>query len=343
MTAESKPEPPPQRTRDMLVYTVVVTHNATRWIDKCLNSLERSSVRTNILIIDNKSSDDTRHQIRMRFSTVELIETDSNRGFGCANNIGLCKALSQNADFVFLLNQDAAVECDTIENLINAQQESGYDVISPLHFNGRGTALDTGFANCLKESLTCESISDILQGKTKRIYPTKYVNAAAWLLTNNCIRKVGGFDPSFFMYGEDDNYLMRVRYHDLQVGICFKARIYHDRADRNDSRWEGLYKTKNLAMLYLKDINKSEFALLKSFLCIQVKILLKDILALNLGHLVIQFRTNYYLGLNIRKIRKARKLAKANCAFLHNSTQANKQSNLIHSSSYTSSSKLKKE
>jgi GT2 family glycosyltransferase len=264
------------------------------------------------------SCDGTCQQIRSKFSCVELIETNENRGFGSANNIGLRKALSQSADYVFLLNQDAAVECNTIENLINAQRDSGYDLVSPLHFNGCGTALDAEFANCLKESLTCESIFDILQSKTRSIYPTTYVNAAAWLLTKNCINKVGGFDPSFFMYGEDDNYLMRVRYHKMQIGICFNAKIYHDRDYRNDPRWEGLYKARNLAMLYFKDINKNGFVLLRSFIYVRAKMFLKDMITLNLGHLIIQLKTINYLGSRIESIIKSRELAKDNCAFLHN-------------------------
>ena len=64
--------------------------------------------------------------------------------------------------------------------------------------------------------------------RLKDVYETKYVNAAAWLIPRNVLTKVGGFDPLFFHYGEDDNYLNRVIYHGFKVGICPHSRIVHD-------------------------------------------------------------------------------------------------------------------
>jgi hypothetical protein len=37
----------------------------------------------------------------------------------------------------------------------------------------------------------------------KDVYDVGFVNAAAWLVTRECLEKVGGFSPSFFHYGED--------------------------------------------------------------------------------------------------------------------------------------------
>src|SRR5690606_10797046 len=48
----------------------------------------------------------------------------------------------------------------------------------------------------------------------------------------NTLRVVGGFNPTFFHYGEDDNYCQRVKYFDLKIGVVPSAIIYHDREDR---------------------------------------------------------------------------------------------------------------
>src|SRR5690606_5865627 len=59
-----------------------------------------------------------------------------------------------------------------------------------------------------------------------------FVCAAAWLIPRNTLKVVGGFSPTFFHYGEDDNYCQRVLYFNLKIGICPDARIFHDREDR---------------------------------------------------------------------------------------------------------------
>lgn len=61
------------------------------------------------------------------------------------------------------------------------------------------------------------------------------VNAAAWLVSAACIKKVGGFDRLLFThYGEDDNYCQRLEYHGFELIVNSQAIIYHDRENRGD-------------------------------------------------------------------------------------------------------------
>ena len=75
------------------VLTVVATFNAGPFIADCLSSLRASSVKTDVLIVDNGSTDGTIDTIQSKFPEFELIISESNLGFGKANNIGLRKAL----------------------------------------------------------------------------------------------------------------------------------------------------------------------------------------------------------------------------------------------------------
>ena len=61
---------------------------------------------------------------------------------------------------------------------------------------------------------------------------TNFVNAAIWLVSASCIKKVGGFNPSFFHYGEDNEYCNRVRSRGLQIAILPSAIGIHDRENR---------------------------------------------------------------------------------------------------------------
>lgn len=299
----------------MLIYSIVVTCNGLKWIDKCFGSLVNSNVSTKILVIDNKSTDGTPDKIRSMFPSVEIIETGQNLGFGKANNIGLTRALNESADYVFLLNQDAWVEADTIGKLISAQS-SEYAILSPVHLNGQGDALDSNFAYYLSNSLTPAIISDIYLNRVKDLYEIQYVNAAAWLLNMKCVEIVGGFDPSFFMYGEDDNYILRVKYYGFKIGICPTAKIYHDREFRDNKKWDGLYAKKKEIINYFTDLNKSLIEKGIGFFILQSKATLKDILHLRLKNIINDISTIFHLIVSFREIVRSRKRAKQRCAFI---------------------------
>lgn len=61
------------------------------------------------------------------------------------------------------------------------------------------------------------------------IINANFVCGAAWILTKECVKTVGGFDPTFYHYGEDDNYVNRTLFYGYKVGILPYALIYHDR------------------------------------------------------------------------------------------------------------------
>lgn len=221
----------------MTVYVVIVTYNPLKWINKCLSSLKNNNIKLNTIVIDNGSTDHSQDFIKLNFPEVEFIQSNSNLGFGIANNIGIKKAHENGADFVFLLNQDAWIEKDTIEKLVNVSiKEPKYGVISSMHLNGKGDALDFNFSTYITPKKCPSLVSDIYFNKiTDQLYEIEFVNAAAWLITRKCIDSVGGFDPLFNMYGEDNNYLQRVLYHGFHIGIHANTKIYHDREQRSKS------------------------------------------------------------------------------------------------------------
>lgn len=62
-----------------------------------------------------------------------------------------------------------------------------------------------------------------------KLFRAPFVNAAAWLLPVSTINTIGGFDPIFFHYGEDNNYCQRILYHNLKIGVVLGTFIRHDR------------------------------------------------------------------------------------------------------------------
>ena len=216
----------------MGIFAIVVTYNGSKWYDKCFGSLRNSSVPVQVIVIDNASTDDTVSYIKKKYPEILLIESRNNLGFGKANNIGMKYALKHGADYVFLINQDAWVMPDTIEKLCyQMQQYPRYGILSPIHLNGTGNELDFNFSKNLNPQSCHGFISDyVVNGKAKdEIYPVKFVNAALWLISKECLEKIGGFCPLFPHYGEDNNYVDRLVYHKLKIGIYPLVYGVHDR------------------------------------------------------------------------------------------------------------------
>jgi GT2 family glycosyltransferase len=218
------------------IHTIIVTYNGSRWIKECLESLYASTLLTEIIIVDNGSYDDTLKIVTDSFSDVILLKQSENLGFGKANNIGISYAIKEQATAVFLLNQDAKVDKTTIESLSNtAFKYPEIGVLSPLQLNWEGTELEYYFQRFLTRSTSV--IEDkILLKKEKEIYKVPFVNAAAWFIPSEVLKSVGGFDPLFFHYGEDNNFCQRIIYHNFSIGILTNAEIYHDASIRNEPK-----------------------------------------------------------------------------------------------------------
>ncbi len=197
-----------------------------QWIDRCLGALHTANLLQTTVVVDNASTDQTVAHIRDNYPQVHLIEPGRNLGFGAGNNLGINYALSQGADAVFLLNQDAWPLADAVTQLINAAAEdSTIGIVSPVHLQADEQTLDQLFASYLAQSHTTLGISSTP-------VEVDFVNAAAWLLPRQTLERVGGFSPLFYHYGEDRDYAARLAYHGLRTVVVPTAHCVHDRGDR---------------------------------------------------------------------------------------------------------------
>lgn len=212
------------------IFTIIVTYNAMKWLDRCLNSLRASSIPTTVVVIDNGSTDNTIASIQTHFPEVVLFPQDKNLGFGQANNIGMRYALEHGASHVLLLNQDAWIEERMLETLL--QFDDNNSLLSPIHMTGEGDRIDANFEkNAIRRSKEYVRYNeDQIKGMNAK-YATYEINAACWLLPRLILEEIGGFNPLFFHYAEDTDYLQRLHYHHKGVYFVSGTHCYHDRAN----------------------------------------------------------------------------------------------------------------
>lgn len=209
------------------VLAVVVTHDGAEVVGRCLASL-RAEATCATVVIDNRSADATVSIVRASFPDAALVTLDENLGFGRGNNVGIERALADGFEYTLLLNQDAYLLPGSLERLLHVlDAHPDYGVATPLHCGPTDARLDEKtYVGYLRQHAYAY-FSDAALGRAQPHYPVHGVNAAAWLLRTEVFRVAGGFDPLFFMYGEDDDLLARFAFHGIAFALVPEARIVH--------------------------------------------------------------------------------------------------------------------
>ena len=205
---------------------VIVNYNVKYFLEQCLISVRAAAngLDTEIFVVDNHSTDDSVAYLRPIFPEVIFIENDNNPGFAKANNqaIRLCKG-----EYILLLNPATVIGENSLRTLCRFMDEHAKaGALGVKMLNGHGAFLPES-----KRSFPTPWVSFCkLFGLSKLFahsprfaaYSLPYLNpceqhevevlAGAFLfLRHAALKKVGLFDESFFMYGEDIDLSYRIR------------------------------------------------------------------------------------------------------------------------------------
>jgi len=215
---------------------VLPTYNGEGFVENALDSVSKQSLTPqSVFVIDNASTDHTVEKVRKQFPSAIIIELDENTGFGGASNLGLQRALDEGADYILLLNQDVVLSGDTIERLVNAMEGNPrYGILSALQVSYDGSAIDQTFRGYALESSFYDDLA-LAQG-VKEVYSTPFVPAAAVIFRRSALEMVGGFDPLFFLYGEDEDLCRRYLGAGWSIGFAPGAVVRHWHGLINGSR-----------------------------------------------------------------------------------------------------------
>lgn len=215
------------------VSVIIVTYNAMKWAEKCFSSLKSSTVPVTCIVIDNGSTDGTQYFIQTHFPEIDFIQSEKNLGFGKANNIGIEKAYKNGSDFFYLMNQDAWIYPDSLEKLLTAYERhpnrKEIGILSPMHLDGSEQFLDIFLDKYIAHNFEkTRLISDLYFQQLKPLYEMNFINAAHWLIPRSTIETIGGFNPYFFHYGEDVEYVNRVHFHQKKILLVPDSKVIHD-------------------------------------------------------------------------------------------------------------------
>ena len=184
---------------------ILVTYNGAKWLPEVLDALGVSEAY-DVWARDNGSQDNTL-DILQKHPAASFVSAGDNVGFGVANNEGMQFALDQGYDSVFLLNQDCRIDAQSMLELRKEGLRHHNHVSCPVQMNWDREGANLGFDTRYAPGWQTAS----------EPFNVNFVNAAAWFIPVKVLRTVGGFNPVFFMYGEDRDWARRL----LKVGGRF--------------------------------------------------------------------------------------------------------------------------
>jgi GT2 family glycosyltransferase len=211
-----------------MVYFIIVTFNSVDLITGCIESILIHEQNSGIIIVDNNSEDGTVELIK-GYRDVLLVENSENLGFGFANNLGIKLAIQKGADYVYLLNHDAYLIEPIVDKLISvliSNPEVG--IISPFHLGASERMLERQFEKFMHQQGVMNKVYyDLISNRNSGCYEVDFIPAASWFMRVNLILSVGYFHKLFFHYGEDNNYLQRVKFWNYKIMITNELHIVH--------------------------------------------------------------------------------------------------------------------
>lgn len=199
----------------MQLSIIILNYNVRYFLEQCVFSVQKAleGIDSEIIVIDNASSDDSCEMMKTKFPHIKLIENQDNLGFPKGNNIGVAQA---NGEYICILNPDTVVAEDTFSKILNTKNWQ-------LNTGIIGCKLIDGAGNFLPESKRGVPTPWVAFTKIFGLYKIsnyfgKYyaqhlsenesgkvdiLVGAFMMMKRELYLKVGGFDENCFMYSDD--------------------------------------------------------------------------------------------------------------------------------------------
>ena len=226
---------------------IIVSYRGAADSAACIRSLLASTVPVQVVVVDTTPNDPELGTAIAFAPNLNLIRASGNLGFGRGNNLGIEWAFENSScDYVFLLNNDTVVNPESIETLEDAMAaDTEVGIMTPriaylddpdrLWYGGgemdwrRVSAFTPGFNQCVHAELAM----------TER--DVTFASGCALFIRASVLRRLGGFDPRFFMYEEDVELCLRAGEKGIRIRYIPRSLIRHrvQGSSRDDSRVRG--------------------------------------------------------------------------------------------------------
>ena len=226
---------------------IIVSYNTRQKTLDCIRSVINStfSISYEIIVVDNASADGSVDAIRANFPDITVIECTKNLGFATANNLAEEYARGRK---LLLLNPDTVIVGQAVDELYS------FALSNPVSrmWGGRSIHRDGSLDWSCRDRMTLWNVFCFAIGlsflfnhprehrewKRDSVRRVDVLDASFLLIDRDLWRRLDGFDPSFFMYGEDEDICLRAEHFGARPTFTPAATIVHYGSSSEQSELE---------------------------------------------------------------------------------------------------------
>lgn len=219
---------------------VILNYNSSKYTMDCIDSILSSSYQNyEIIVVDNNSNAEERGVIIdyleiTNNNIIHFIENDINFGFALGNIFGISAA---KGEYIFILNNDTLVD-ECALDILHSFMEDNPDVslCIPSQYNKDGvyhpsfaylpSVANQWFGNGLCRMLKPSEYMD-RRKEYKTPFSVQMGSGASMFFRTSDYFKVGGLDPNFFLYCEEEDICIRMKREKMNIFFVPDAKIIH--------------------------------------------------------------------------------------------------------------------
>lgn len=213
-------------TAQPAVTCILLNWNGWRDTIECLDALKKSSYQNlTVIVVDNDSSNDSVARIRSAHPDILLLKSNKNLGFAGGNNIGIRHALAQQADYVWLLNNDTIPAPDALSTLIaKILTNRSIGAVASVCYYADAPSTVQVWAGA-RVNLWIGYGRNSTEPHPDEWFDSLY--GASMLVARRAIEDVGMLDEGFFHYWEETEFCFRLRKNNWLLAAAQESRVLH--------------------------------------------------------------------------------------------------------------------
>ncbi len=217
------------------VYFVVINRNQYELTRDCLISLQNQDYKNfQVIIVDNGSIDNSINRLENDFENFIFIKLSENIGYSPGNNVGIEYALSNGADYIFLLNNDTVVDRQMLSILMSVSESSNeIGIVGPtMYFSeppdtiwAGENIIDWKKANIIRKEMGTQCNYETVSQNPP--IGVDYIDTCAILIKNEVFHRIGLMDGRYFINFDDLDLNIRSQRAGYKIVYVPAARIWH--------------------------------------------------------------------------------------------------------------------
>ena len=243
------------------VSIVIPNWNGIEHIFECLASVFKLDYTNfEVILVDNRSSDGSPEAVAQQFPTVKVIRNSENLGFAEGCNVGIEQAIRNEADYIWLLNNDAFADPRSLGALVRAAEKDetiGMTGSKVFFYDDPKVLWGVGMRiNWIRGETYPIGWRETDQGQFNECRDVEGLSGCSLLVKRVVCSSVGLLDKDYFLYAEEIDWCVRARKNGFRCVVVPESIVIHKEGASSGEDFRplfGYYNTRNMLFTISKN------------------------------------------------------------------------------------------